>query len=260
MEKLLQTISFPIVLLFESLFAVILPSLVYSATPHQVSIDGINDFVADETIVGSGSGVAWMFTWNESSFYVGMDGTSISGGLSNEYALLYLDATPQASPLSGPGTNVGLTYNTQQPTLPFYADYLISYKMDDTSITTYQWDGSSWSGTTGIVTNSFTSASFLEFEIPFSGIGNPNDIYLLGAFVSISGGSEFTYGMVPSSNGPDSYDPDFAHWLHYNLQTQDADFPNSILHVDSTVVPIPPAVWLFVSGLIGLAGVSRKKK
>jgi len=28
---------------------------------------------------------------------------------------------------------------------------------------------------------------------------------------------------------------------------------------DSTVVPVPPAVWLFGSGLLGLTGVARQK-
>ncbi|MCW9006033.1 MAG: VPLPA-CTERM sorting domain-containing protein [Gammaproteobacteria bacterium] len=29
---------------------------------------------------------------------------------------------------------------------------------------------------------------------------------------------------------------------------------------DTTVVPVPAAVWLFGSGLIGLAGFARRKK
>jgi hypothetical protein len=34
----------------------------------------------------------------------------------------------------------------------------------------------------------------------------------------------------------------------------------SILAVDARVVPVPAAVWLFASGLLGLIGMSRRKK
>jgi hypothetical protein len=35
---------------------------------------------------------------------------------------------------------------------------------------------------------------------------------------------------------------------------------NFNLHGNMTVVPVPAAVWLFGSGLLGLAGVARRKK
>jgi len=34
----------------------------------------------------------------------------------------------------------------------------------------------------------------------------------------------------------------------------------SVLQVDAQVVPVPAAVWLFGSGLLGLAGIARRKK
>ena len=33
----------------------------------------------------------------------------------------------------------------------------------------------------------------------------------------------------------------------------------TVLAVDSTIVPVPAAVWLFGSGLLGLAGIARRK-
>jgi hypothetical protein len=40
----------------------------------------------------------------------------------------------------------------------------------------------------------------------------------------------------------------------------DVHFANGdILQVDVQVVPVPPAVWLFGSGLIGLVGIARRK-
>ncbi len=37
-------------------------------------------------------------------------------------------------------------------------------------------------------------------------------------------------------------------------------FEDATLTADTTVVPVPAAVWLFGSGLVGLAGVARRKK
>ena len=42
-----------------------------------------------------------------------------------------------------------------------------------------------------------------------------------------------------------------------SLENDDVAF---ITYVDPTVVPIPPAIWLFGSGLLGLVGVARRKK
>ena len=38
------------------------------------------------------------------------------------------------------------------------------------------------------------------------------------------------------------------------------DFHAIQVGVERTVVPIPPAIWLFGSGLIGLVGIARRKK
>ena len=37
------------------------------------------------------------------------------------------------------------------------------------------------------------------------------------------------------------------------------DFTGSVLTAKASVVPVPAAVWLFASGLIGLAGIGRRK-
>jgi len=39
-----------------------------------------------------------------------------------------------------------------------------------------------------------------------------------------------------------------------------ANFDMSTLHLDSVEVPVPAAVWLFGSGLLGLVGIARRKK
>ena len=41
--------------------------------------------------------------------------------------------------------------------------------------------------------------------------------------------------------------------------TGGTDFFKSVLTIETTIVPVPAAVWLFGSGLIGLIGVARRK-
>jgi len=47
-----------------------------------------------------------------------------------------------------------------------------------------------------------------------------------------------------------------------SLTTDDlgAGFSSDLIFGNSTVVPIPPAFWLFGSGLLGLVGMARRKK
>lgn len=72
---------------------------------------------------------------------------------------------------------------------------------------------------------------------------------------ALSGGAPFTDDEIsgsPMIDGP---------FVGFNVNF-DIGSGNSltVLSVDSTVVPIPAAVWLFGSGLIGLVGVARRKK
>ncbi len=50
-------------------------------------------------------------------------------------------------------------------------------------------------------------------------------------------------------------------WEDHKLSLADFDFNDFVVMVESVQpVPVPPAVWLFGSGLIGLAGVARRRR
>jgi hypothetical protein len=136
-----------------TLLLILLPHVSYSTTLHTISIDGSNDFSADEAVTSSTIQNTWYFTWDTTSFYVGINSPDIvSGGSGNKFANLYTDVTPQPNPLAGPGLNYT---DDGKANLPFNADYAIRYRIDGPSS---QWclsaGGSSWESTTGVITGS----------------------------------------------------------------------------------------------------------
>lgn len=69
--------------------------------------------------------------------------------------------------------------------------------------------------------------------------------------------------VIALTDNVDWYELTFWFELAAGSNIYDIDFSNgSVLTIDvtPTVVPVPAAVWLFGSGLIGLAGLARRKK
>lgn len=224
----------------------------YAATYHSISVDGTNDFSSDEMLGSSSTGINWYITWNSSNFFIGADVMPSQ----NNWITVYLDTDPQIDPESGQGSLVGNSLNTQTPLLPFTANYSFLYNTYNQSLMPLEWNGSQWVSAADFITGA-QSDVFSEFSISRAEIGNPNNLYMLSAIVNETDSSEWTYGMLPHLNGPDSYDPNFSHWLGYSLV--EGVSPNLDVYVDATV-PIPGAVWLLGSGLLGLVGLRRKLK
>jgi len=226
---------------------VIAPSDGIALTYHTISIDGTNDFSLDETLGSSSISNNWYVTWNSSSFFVGVDVIQSP----NTWISFYLGTD------TGQGSLAGIPLNNQNPTLPFFANYNILYNVSTNNFMSFQWNGSQWVNAAGLVTGAY-SGNFFESNIPLAGIGNPSNLYLVGAIVNATSGSEWTYGMLPSLSGLDGFDPDFSHWLGYNLASGVS--PNLNDHVDAAPVPIPGAAWLLGSGIVGLIGLKRRMR
>lgn len=183
---------------------------------HTITIDGSNDFTADETMPGT-SGSTWYMTWDATTFYFGVNATDVSSGSATRFVTLYLDTNPQQNPLSGNGSSTGVLYNTQQPGLPFNADFHFRWRTDDTYINMLDWNNgtSSWTDdNTGNNNFGITRArvgNYIEFSIPRASLGNPTAVYAAGAMINEQAGGEFSFFMFPNSNS-EGYDANFTNY------------------------------------------------
>ena len=101
-------------------------------------------------------------------------------------------------------------------------------------------------GSNGFLTD--TTIGFLPGDICCSGTGDPNSFKDIdGSLVMSLWGANWDYG--------DDSAFDSSLLKPYLGSTLGMD-----LRVELTVVPVPAAVWLFGSGLIGLIGIARRKK
>jgi hypothetical protein len=85
----------------------------------------------------------------------------------------------------------------------------------------------------------------------YTATSNSNTLNLTGSdwfllAISTDGGSTWTGDTGAIYLGSNIYE------VHF--------FDGSVLQIDVQVVPVPAAVWLFGSGLLGLAGIARRRR
>lgn len=215
------------------------PATAVEATSnHTITIDGVNDFAGNEAVAAT-SGQTWYFTWDASNFYFGINGNpDVSSGSATKWVELYIDTDPQQTPLSGNGSSTGVLYNTQQPGLPFRADYHVRWKTDNSYTNMLDWNNgtSSWTddntGNNNFGITKAQSGNYLEVRIPRASLGNPTAVYVAGAMLNEAPGGEFTFFMTPNNN-VEGYDANFTHYLGFNLLPNLA--PNKSVNVDCLI-------------------------
>ena len=114
-----------------------------------------------------------------------------------------------------------------------------------------------------ISNNTGTPWTGIDFTFVDSTIFSPLGITpLTGAIngVFFDGGTDFFPGVTTSVSL--SFDPAFPEFLGFVNGQGDIDTAAGIysLVITPSAVPIPAAVWLFGSGLLGLVGMARRKK
>ncbi len=178
---------------------------------HTIAIDGTNDFVtADERFASSSAGYFGYAAWDSTYLYVGFEGPDVGANSATRWVFVYLGGAP--------GTTAGVTYNTQQPALPFPAAYHVGWRSDNGLTQALSWNTSAWIDAgwdfTGDV---FQTGSFMELRIPRADIGSPATVSLHLSMINEQGGVEGTYAAVPSGSFADGYDPDYARFFSFSL-------------------------------------------
>lgn len=203
----------------------------FGTTYHTITIDGVNDFDADEqfnTTSGNDQTGYVYFTWDENNIYVGFSGNSGHGNIAddNRALFLFIDVDPQTNPLSGNGTNDRGEWSGITGTIPFNADFRLVYQTTQSGGSghnwlPYYWDGSTWAAAS-IADNSAESGdTFVEYSVSRSDLGNPTQIYICAYSQEQWDGGWIATG-IPSNLFDDFVDDnsnhDFNnHWLGFTL-------------------------------------------
>jgi len=126
------------------------------------------------------------------------------------------------------------------------------------------WDANlvSLVSTLGDIQDSMLSNGFLDLGL--SSVGATNTVAVGGSFVGFAGPSfDFVTlqfeALPPAQEGPiNMVNSNFGDWQDIS----GVSIPGVIFEgatINTTAVPVPAAVWLFGSGLLGLVGVARRR-
>ncbi len=140
-----------------------------------------------------------------------------------------------------------------------------SYAKPSTDDNTYRWDGTN--GSYSIAANTFggiTIKSATAFDLESFYVTNDATGYTIYYSGYNENGQEIYNGSIENANGYQQYFVDLASWGDiYEFRISTSSGGGNLAHVcldDLTInpVPIPGAVWLLGSGLIGLVGIRRR--
>lgn len=157
---------------------------------------------------------------------------------------IYFDVSPTSffntAPLSeGPNFGLqGFSFN--------YSPASLNLSASDITLIS---PSSGWS----VSLNKNAGGGFGTFDVSYSGTGGSRTTDLQFSIGNVSGDSPSSYA-VPNSNGY-YFSTDIAGFVWTDSTVSSGKFVS-----DGTApVPLPGAVWLFASGLLGLAGVARRR-
>ena len=216
--------------------------LLYDATSGAISLNtDTNSATGPVSNTPDGTGLMWTMP----------DGSTLRVGSLSGNADPILGFGLGASTPTG-GSTFGFTFNLPIAMEgPINADSSVSYSL--TSLT------SAGAQIAPVVGSNIVSA--FEVDTSIGGLPSLNKGVDTGATFFFTGGPETQNSPVFTASNQ------FTGDLAYDLMTVKVDFSLSADttvglsgFVQQVVVPIPPAVWLFGSGLLGIVGIARRRK
>lgn len=193
-----------------ALFSLSLPSSAQWTTP---TVDGTispGEYGANNAI-STNTTQNWYMTWDAANLYVGITNANLS-----EAAVIYI-GTGNTGATAGFGSYDNINFAS----LPFPAQFVISFKDGDNQLRTYS--AGAWSNPTSnaVTYASNSSTNTREIAIPWSDIpgGRPAQFNFFG-YLASSGG--YVYGQVPNDN-PATTIGTSAVYTHYFSVTNTAN-------------------------------------
>ncbi|MFX1374240.1 MAG: hypothetical protein ACFFA0_00370 [Promethearchaeota archaeon] len=175
---------------------------------HTINIDGVNDFNINENFTTSALNYYGYIAWDQDFIYFGMQGVDIDSSSSNFWVLIYIGN-------GGTGTTNGITYNNQDPILPFSATHHVRWRADNSYTNAMEWTGSWTDASWDFTGDVYQSGQFLEIRIPIADLGSPSEVSVHMSIVNEPG--DWTYAGVPSTSFSNGNDPDYTQYFHFDL-------------------------------------------
>jgi hypothetical protein len=175
---------------------------------HTILIDGQNDFLPEETFTTSSRDYTGYITWDADYLTFGMDGSDVGSGSDHVQMVIYLGS-------SGGGTSTGLSLNSQQPGLPFVANYAIQSKFNGETVF-WKTDGGSWSMANAPSLIVQGKDNFVELHVSWADLGDPSTVNVVVAVVKDQSGIEYTFAGLPGNSFTDGFDPDYTTYFMFD--------------------------------------------
>lgn len=177
---------------------------------HTIAIDGINDFLAEESFPTSTPGHTSYVAWDDAYVYFGWDSPDVASGNGQVWTVAYLGDQS--------GSTSGVLYNTQQPALPFQARWHVRWRADNTFTGALEYDGADWTEPPWTINpgDVFQSGTFVEMRVSVIDLQSPVYLDVALGILREQALEEASWAAVPEDAYGDGYDPDFAQYFQFD--------------------------------------------
>ncbi len=182
---------------------------------HTIAIDGDDDWNGDEAFATSTNGHTAYTAWDDDYVYLGMRSPDVAAGNGQVWVVVYFGGAA--------GTNDGVLYNTQQPSLPFAAQWHLRWRADNVFTDAREWNGVDWETSAWAIGGGdvYQSGELLELRVLRSDIGDPDLLELHMGILRETNLDEASWGAHPQGSYVDGYDPDYGEYWGFDLLGSD---------------------------------------
>jgi hypothetical protein len=185
---------------------------------HTIVIDSVNDFLPEETFATTSRDHTAYIAWDADYLAFGMQGPAVLSGSDHIQMVIYLGG-------SGTGSSTGLSINSQQPTLPFAADYAIQSILNGGTALWHS-SGAGWSTVNAPSLDVARRDSFVELHVSWADLGDPSTVSVAIAMVNDLPGEEATFAGVPRNSFADGPNVNYETYYSFdrNLSTHPSEY------------------------------------